>query len=246
MPDYLGVIHDTIWTGDDASGYRTSMRWTATGTDAARGVPIVSSVIANCVVLGDRYVEEWAGANSKHGTDQLGIDPDTAATDLVASGPPPGGNAGRSAQEQGATVPAVPETVDGAGLFVVELLDGLYNRRDLDLVEKRYAPGAPYVFGASQRQAGHTGVRSEAGRWLDLLPDARLEVEELYWLDDGPARSRVAVRYRIRGTAQAAGGAAAPVSIMGIHHVHVRGDLVVAEWAEYDELALRAQVLRRG
>jgi hypothetical protein len=37
FPDYLGMIHDTIWTGDDASGYRTSMRWTARGVPRAAG-----------------------------------------------------------------------------------------------------------------------------------------------------------------------------------------------------------------
>ena len=32
-PDFHGDIDDTIWTGSEDEGYRTSMRWTWTGTD---------------------------------------------------------------------------------------------------------------------------------------------------------------------------------------------------------------------
>ena len=83
-----------------------------------------------------------------------------------------------------------------------------------------------------------SAVRAEVGRWLDLLPDSRATVDELYWNDEAPGRARVAVRFRVSGTA--AGDR--PVEIMCIHHLHVRGSLVVAEWSEYDELALRRQV----
>lgn len=246
-PDLRGVIPDTIWTGDDVSGYRTSMRWQSFGTNtgvgplgAPTGRVVRDSCIANCVVLGTQYLEEWNVANPHHTAEQLGLDEDEALRLLHHPATAPGADH-RPAAEQGATVPAIPERVDGAGELVVDLLHGLYNRRDLSLVERRYATGAPYLFGASRWGTGHAAVRAEVARRLDLLPDLSLTIKELYWLDDAPRRSRVAVRYQLEGTATT-DGSAAPVSVMGIHHLHVRGDLVVAEWAELDELALQAQV----
>jgi hypothetical protein len=257
FPDYRGLIHDTIWTGDDASGYRTSMRWTARGTlggggadgpadrgaAASTGAVVHNSAIANCVVLHGQYVEEWAGENPGQLDDQLGIDSDSPAT-LVpeVEQQAPVHSDSPTAVDHGATVPAVPERVDGPGLLVVELLHDLYDRRDLGVVERVYAAGAPYTFGATRWQIGHQGVRAEVGRWLDLLPDSRATVDELYWVDEAPGRARVAVRFRVSGTA--AGDR--PVEIMSIHHLHVRGGLVVAEWSEYDELALRRQLRGTG
>ena len=241
FPDYLGMIHDTIWTGDDASGYRTSMRWTARGTlgggqaAGATGAVVHNSAIANCVVLHGQYVEEWAGENPLHLDDQLGMLSDALLPGVDPQAPVHSDSP--TAADHGATVPAVPDRLEGPGLLVVELLHDLYDRRDLAVVERRYAAGAPYTFGASRWRAGHEGVRAEVGRWLGLLPDSRATVDELYWVDEAPGRARVAVRFRVSGTA--AGNR--PVEIMCIHHLHVRGGLVVAEWSEYDELALRRQ-----
>ena len=249
LPDYRGVIQDTIWTGGDAAGYRTSMRWIARGTRSRTGTlgsrdgkPLLSSCIANCVVLGGQYVEEWGAGDGQSFHEELDADLDAAATEIARSDAPAGEAGRRRTRELGTQVPAIPQPLAGSGLYVQELLHDLYNQRDLDVVEKRYAPGAPYTFSVSRWNAGHDGVRREVSRWLDLLPDLQLDVEELYWQDDAPRRSRVAVRYRLTGTAQR-GGRDRPVTVTGIHHVHVRGDLVVAEWAEYDSLALHAQLM---
>ena len=45
-------------------------------------------------------------------------------------------------------------------------------------------------------------------------------------------------------TARDDAGKEHPISLMGFHHIHVRGDKVVAEWAEHNELALLAQLGR--
>lgn len=252
--DYYGIIDDTIWTGDDERGYRTSMRWIARGTHDGHsdelgeptGNHVIKSSIANCVVLGDQYIEEWAGANPKAFRDQLGLSEDDAVAAWKPSGMPFGEDAAARTRSLGATVPAVPEVLDGPGKVVWELLDALYNRRDLSVADRRYAPGAPYSFGTTRLGFGPAGARAEVQRWLDLLPDLRLDLEELYWNEDTPQSARVAVRYRITGTATDGRGDQRPISLMGIHHIHVRGDLVTAEWAEYNEIALRAQLAGTG
>lgn len=248
FPDLRGVIPGLIWTGDDVAGYRTSMRWQSQGTNTGPGLVgeptgrvVHNTAISNCVVLGDQYIEEWEATDHRYFAEQLGLDIDAAVRLLHE---PAGSSAEQHtrSQQDGARVPVIPARVDGAGEFVLDLLDGLYNRRDLSLVERRYAAGAPYQFGASRWNVGHRQISDEIGRRLRQLPDLALHVEELYWLDDAPNRSRVAVRYTLSAMAHVH-GEARPVSLLGIHHIHVRGDLVVAEWAELDELALYAQLL---
>lgn len=246
--DYHGVIDDTIWNGDDRQGYRTSMRWIARGTHdghsslgAPTGRPVVNSSISNCVVVGDKYVEEWAGGNALALAEQLGLPVADWVEHNRRSSMPTGKAAVEQTRSLGAAVPAVQQPLEGAGQLVWQLLDGLYNRRDLSLADRHYAPGAPYSFGTTRIGFGPVGARAEVQRWLELLPDLELVVDELYWNDDTPTRSRVAVRYRITGTATDESGGQQPVAVMGFHHVHVRGELVTAEWAEYNEVALIAQ-----
>ncbi|MGW2346535.1 ester cyclase [Streptomyces sp. NPDC001661] len=248
FPDYLGVIQDTIWTGDDLSGYRTSMRWVSRGTHhgpGAWGEPtgrvITNSCIANCVIVGGVYAEEWGVGNGRFLAEQLDRDVADAARRTIPTGAVFGAAGREATRGFGAAVPAIPARVDGPGLFVVELLDRLYNHRDTTVADKLYAPGAPYVFGASRYRIGPAGVRTEVADRLRLLPDLELSVEELYWNHDTRDRARVAVRYLLTGTATV-NGTERPVSLTGVHHIHVRGDLVVAEWSELDELALHRQL----
>ncbi|MHC3000621.1 ester cyclase [Microbacterium sp. HJ5] len=249
--DYYGVINDTIWTGDDESGYRTSMRWIAHGTHdgesrigAPTGRRVANSSISHCVIRGDQYVEEWAGGNSLRFLEQLGLDTEAAAKRLTSTSAPRGEEAREATRRLGVTVPAIPEVVDGPGRVVADLLHGLYNDRDLSWTDRVYAPGAPYSFSTSRVGFGAAGARAEVQRWLDLLPDLSLEIEELYWNLDGEDGGRVAVRYQIQGHAHDETGKERPISLMGFHHIHVRGEKVVAEWAEYNELALLAQMGR--
>jgi hypothetical protein len=58
-PDFPGSSTTPIWTGDEATGYRTSMRWTWSATNSgpsifgpATGRPVRFAAIANCVVRG--------------------------------------------------------------------------------------------------------------------------------------------------------------------------------------------------
>lgn len=245
---YVGAIDDTIWTGDDRSGYRTSMRWTWRGTTTGAGPlrpppgrAVTGSTIANCLVVGERIVEEWKAGDPAFAAQQMGIEPATALERLAEDDAGYDSADRRTGEQLGATVPAIPPDPAESELFVTELFHALYNARDLAAADRCYAPGAPYTYGRSRVSAGPLGVRAEVSRWLDLLPDLRLVVEELYSNQDDVARSRVAVRYRITGTARTAAGERS-VSTMGVHHLHVRGDLIVAEWAEYDSLALRAQL----
>lgn len=84
-PDFHGIIDDTIWTGSEDEGYRTSMRWTWTGTDSggtgfgpATHRYVKFMAIANCIVQGEVIVEEWLGANPLSQARQLGYSAEDA------------------------------------------------------------------------------------------------------------------------------------------------------------------------
>lgn len=240
--DDIGFIPDLIWAGDDDSGYRTSMRWLSRGVHVPTGRPVQASCTANCVVRAETYLEEWSGVNGRQLVEQLELDVHAAAGRLGRSQAPRGTKGWERTRSLGVRVPAVPPHPTTGEQFVAELIDDLYNSRSERVFQQRYAPGAPYAFGVSRWRHGPDAVRDEVGRLLGLGPDLRTHIEELYGMEDGPGRHRVAVRHLLSGTGRTPRGDR-QVALSCFHHVHVRDGLVVAEFVEYDELSLHAQLL---
>lgn len=234
FPDFDGVIADTVWTGSEATGYRTSMRWTWTATNTsstvfgpATGKPAQHSAIANCVIEGDQIVDEWLSSNTLSLVRQLGFSEQHAVTSWKASDPGP--VSGKR--------PSWNVTPDGPGSTVAELLDGVFNRRDLSVVEHGYSQGATQQRGIDRSSPSRAGIRHWYEQWLDRCPALSWSVDDSYWLpaeDQRPAR--VATQWTLHGETYDA-----PFRIAGISHHHVQEGRVVAEWTEYDQLALLAQ-----
>ncbi|WP_219416483.1 EamA family transporter [Pseudonocardia nigra] len=165
---FRGVIDDTIWTGNDRDGYRTSMRWTWTGKnvgDTVFGGPsgrdVRFSVIANCVVLGELYVEEWKAWNPRNLAGQVGVAPDVAVERWQQAVADAGYDRteGRPAEDFGVRVPAVPERIDGPGEVVLEHLTTIFGKGDLGQVHKAYADQPSLHVGVDRSYHGPAGVR---------------------------------------------------------------------------------------
>ncbi|WP_369200029.1 ester cyclase [Streptomyces sp. PU-14G] len=247
---FRGLIDETIWTGNDRDGYRTSMRWTWTARNAGDpvfGGPIGRwirvSATANCVVMGEHYVEEWKGWNPGARAAQLGIDLDTAAQlwDQASAGEQQ--PEGKPAADFGVRVPAIPERVDGAGELVQEHLTTLFGKGDADRVFHAYSNDAHLSVGTSRTYHHLAGIKNYVDDWLRLVPEREFRIDELYWLEDFNL-DRVAVRWNLAGVVPTADGER-EVSVMGINHVHVHGGKIVAEFAEFDELSLYRQITGR-
>jgi predicted ester cyclase len=238
FPDFAGIIDDTIWTGDEATGYRTSMRWTWTATNSgasifgpATGRPVRFAAIANCVVRGEVIVEEWLGVNPLSLARQLGVDDATALERWTAVNPIPGADAPPA-------LTAVPSGLDAGGAIaaVTSVLDAVVTGRDLAAVEKAYSPEARLLHGIDRPYDGTDSVRAFYAGLLDLLPDATWRLDDAYARPQDELPARAAVQWTLSGTSEGT-----PVRLSMFSHSHVVDGRIVAEWVEYDQLALLRQ-----
>ncbi|MGW2346523.1 ester cyclase [Streptomyces sp. NPDC001661] len=229
FPDFHGVIDDTIWTGDETNGYRTSMRWTWTATNTGPSPfgpatlrPVCFSAIANCVVRGEVIVEEWLGTNPLSLARQLGFN---AATTLASHTPPPPGTTG--------TRPTWTPDVSGPGLVVTEAWDAAFNAGAPARMSAIHAPNSTVRVGADRELQGPDAVTAWAAGWQKAAPGLIWSLDDQYWLpgQDGDP-DRVASQWTLQNE---------DIRICGISHHHVSHGRIVAEWTHYDELALLAQ-----
>jgi predicted ester cyclase len=228
FPDFHGVIDDTIWAGDEESGYRTSMRWTWTATNtgpSAFGPPtgreVRFSAIADCVVRGQVIVREWLASNPLALAAQLGLDHEQALARLAP--PAPGIADVRPEGEPSST---------GPGRVVADAMRACAEG-DVATVTRAYAPEAVVTLGPDRGLAGAAGVAAWGERWRAAVPGLTWSLDDQY---GRPAErglpERVATRWTLAGEG---------VRVRGISHHHLAGGRIVAEWTHYDELALLAQ-----
>jgi ketosteroid isomerase-like protein len=85
-----------------------------------------------------------------------------------------------------------------ANVELVRAMYAAFNRRDFDAWLAHFDPEVVWYAGADEPEPGpfrgHQGTMELVARWLDLLPDLRLEVEE--YIDAG---EYVSVPARVRG-----------------------------------------------
>ncbi|MEC5180584.1 ester cyclase [Arthrobacter sp. CG_A4] len=228
-PDFHGVIDDTIWTGSEEAGYRTSMRWTWTGTDTggtaygpATGGAVTFMAIANCIVRGEVIVEEWLGANPLAQARQLGYSLEDAV---------------RATQYPGArrvTRPSFEFTRTAEGDLVRQAFTSVLEGR---LESGLYAADCVTAFAPDVQRDGAGAVLEWALGLRAALGPLSVEVDDQYSLPaSGKLPLRVATQWRIAGT-----GPRGPVEFSLISHHHLVGGRVTAQWLAYDELALAHQ-----
>ncbi|WP_433136207.1 ester cyclase [Actinomadura nitritigenes] len=227
FPDFHGQIDDTIWTGDEKTGYRTSMRWTWTGTNAgpsafgpATGRRVAFTAIADCVIRGEMIVEEWLGANPLDLARQLGL----TEQETLQAVPPP--------LKAAALRPLVSRTCGDAGEVVADSwttrLDGSWRSGADD-----YAPDAVVSLGPQRLLRGRDEITGWSDRWRALAGGLTWSLIDQY---SRPARcgdwERVATRWALEGNG---------MRLSGISHHRVLNGKIMAEWTQYDELSLLAQ-----
>ncbi|MEO8220546.1 MAG: ester cyclase [Specibacter sp.] len=225
-PDFHGIIDDTIWTGSEEEGYRTSMRWTWTGTDVggtvygpATGKKVTFTAIANCVVHGEVIVEEWLGANPFAQARQLGY----SLQDAV----------------QATSSPTVSQVVRPSFEFTSSLEGDIVQRAFTSALDGRidaelYAPGCRSSFAPDVQLDGATAVANWANVLRASLGPLTAHIDDQY---SQPATDtlplRVATQWRLEGN-----GPDGPVEFSLISHHHLDDGQITAQWLTYDELSL--------
>jgi predicted ester cyclase len=260
FPDIRDLIEDVVWTGNDADGYRTSMRWTWTARNTGHSVygpptgrRVVVSGIANCIVKGENVVEEWVAYNELSLIRQLGLDVREVLRNISDgydphSDPQPAGEVERLFGQ--APPPELPPG-DAEGFdiedFVRRSFHDIWNRRMFGKIPDYYAPNY-LCHGTSDRELYGLGdFTQDVLARIAMFPDATMHVDDLYWNDDGDGRYRTAVLWTMLGTHDGPGVYGPPtgrrVRIMGITQHRVKYGRFVEEWTEYGEFNLMKQLL---
>lgn len=211
------------------------MRWIWTGTNTGEsifgpptGQRVRFSAIANCVVQGDQIVEEWLSSNPLSLARQLGISAEVAGTRWRDGNPSPGAGAR----------PSWEPKLDGVGRTVAEVLGSIFNERDPEAAVRGYREDAVQHLGTDRSNSSVSAIARWFQRWLELCPDLVCSIDDSYWHPaDGTRPDRVATQWTLQGEHRSG----APFRVACVSHHHLLDGRIVAEWTEYDELALLRQ-----
>ncbi len=260
FPDIRDFITDTIWTGNDQDGYRTSMRWTWTARNTGysiygspTGKRVVVSGIANCIVRGEHIIEEWVAYNELSLIRQLGLDVHAVLRQQMAQRPfvnEMQRAVGEVDRLIGQGPPELMPPKHGAAFdiedFVRRSTHEIWNWRLFGKIPEYFA--ANYLcHTASDRELYGVGdYTQDVLARIAAFPDAAMQIDDLYWNDDGDGRYRVAVLWTMLGTHTGPSIYGPPtghrVRVLGITQYHVAGGKFVQEWTEYGEFNLMKQL----
>jgi predicted ester cyclase len=259
FPDRRAFADEVIWAGDDEAGFHTSHRVIGTGRNtghSAYGPPtgrkILTRTIANCFVKENMISEEWLVRDALSLVRQLGLDENEVVDRMLAADEHNGvkSSYGPSERVAGQTLPPPnPEkTGDGfdVGWFVQRSLNEVWNWRLFNKITDDYAPNYLCYTSSNRTIYGIGGFRAYVMAFIVAFPDARLNVDHLYWIGNEREGYRVATRWTLIGTHDGPSHygtpTGKPVNVMGVTHHLIQDERFVKEWTVFDELALLKQL----
>lgn len=243
-PDRTGQAEDVIWEqrGDDAflsshlvlSGDLRTSAWSRT--------------IANCLYRQGRMVEEWVVRDSLAGAIQQGKDPDEVARAQAFRGysgswlePAPKdpilvGDSG-----------ARPDLYRSEVEHVLELINTVWNERDLQRVEKFFMRDLVLNTVGNRVVIRPEGYRRALLGFLESFPAGQFEVRDIQTnYDVRYAGLRVAVTWKFTGAYNGKENYGSltnkPVDVLGISQFTFHKGALVKEVRLWDDIALRTQI----
>ncbi len=263
FPDRSLYADNIIWTGNDRLGFYTSHRITSHMTNLgasefgpATGRRATVTTLADCVVRGNRILEEWLVRDNFSLVLQLGLDPHAVARARAAGGgrrPAPAQRADRVRRRpllREWRPPAEPGPGGAACQQAADSWRALWNERDFAVVRQVYAPTCTVWAPSGRVLFGHGEIIGWYIHVLGALPDARTRVEHVCAVPYTDRGFDVAIRWTLDGTHTGYGLHLPPtgrsIHILGITHWRVIGGLVMEEWTVFDELAVLTQIYGRA
>ena len=246
---------EVIWAGDDEAGFHTSHRVVHLARNTGHseyGPPTGRKIkhlgIANCFVRENMISEEWVVRDGLALVRQLGLDENAVVDRMLAADERDGVKPGHGPPERvaGQTTPPPNPEKTGTGFdvewFVRRSLNEVWNWRLFDRIARDYAPNYLCYTSSDRRIYGTGDFKAYVLALIAAFPDARMNVDDLYWVGDEREGYRVATRWTLVGTHDGPSVYGAPtgrpVEVMGITHHLVKGGRFVKEWTVFDELAL--------
>lgn len=263
FPNRRAFADDVIWSGNEDDGFHTSHRVTSIGhhTGYGRyGPPTGRRVfrrgIANCLVKENLIVEEWLVQDTMTVVRQLGLDPLEVVDEMIAedrrNGVQPAFTyaQGHPQRTNGQSEPEPVPVATGEGFdvetFVRARLHEIWNWRLFNKIAEHFVPNYVCCTVPNRTLYGTGDYQAFVMALLVAFPDARFNIDHLYWNGDDKRGYRVMVRWSLIGTHRGPSvygkPTGKPVHIMGISHHHVKDGKFVQEWTIFDELAILKQI----
>ena len=259
FPDRRVYADEVIWTGNDEDGFHTSHRVVSLGRNtgySSYGPPTGRKFnyrgMANCFVKENRITEEWLVRDSLALVRQLGFNENEIVDELLAheerNGLQP--SYGDTERVAGQTLPPPNPEKTGDDFDIEEFIrrsqNEIWNWRLFNKITEYYVPNYLCNTSSDRTIYGLGDFRAYVMAFIVAFPDARMNVDHLYWIGDGKDRYRAATRWTLIGTHDGPSvygkPTGKPVNIMGITHHLVQDGKFVKEWTVFDELALLKQL----
>lgn len=263
FPDRKAYADDVIWSGNEDDGFHTSHRVTSIGHHTGwgrfgppTGRRAFRRGIANCLVKENLIVEEWLVQDTMTVVRQLGLDPLAVVDDMIADDRRNGVEPafayahGHPQRTQGQSTPEPVPVATGEGFDIEAFVRGrfheIWNWRLFNKIAEYFVPNYVCYTVPSRTLYGTGEYQAFVLALLVAFPDARFNIDHLYWLGDDRQGYRVMTRWSLIGTHRGPGvygkPTGKPVQIMGISHHHVQNAKFVQEWTIFDELSVLKQI----
>ena len=254
FPDRRLFPEDVIWAGDDENGFYSSHRIRSTAThrgESLYGPPtgrrIKYRVIADCIVKGNKIIEEWLVRDDLHIIRQLGLDVHAFVEKLVSQYPEKYSPVPELAHESERDE-FLPEANDPFDVenFIKNASHSAWNLRQLDSFKHAYLSTVVCHSASGRELFGQAELSQFAIDWLACFPDGKMRFDHFCTLGDDASGYRTSLRWTFTGTHLGYGiygkPSGKPVRIMGITQAFVRSGKILEEWTVFDELNLLCQI----
>lgn len=254
FPDRRLLGEDVIWSGTPEEGMLSSHRIFSTATHAhggvygeATGKKLKYRIIADCHAINNQINDEWLIRDQGAIVRQMGWEPKTYASDLIA----------REGGPEACVTPLTPHT-DQPGPYKSKGNDNDWGQKYADIITRIMGADLAVVPAEYDRAVqtaypgGETGVSHDSvdSFWMGLraaFPDAEFSIDHVIGREDPLMPPRAAVRWSLWGKHSGWGHFGQPsgaeVYVLGISHAEFGPWGLRREFTLYDETAVWKQIL---
>lgn len=260
FPDRKLFADAVVWTGDDQAGFFTSHLITSVAHNTGysiygppTGRKVVWRAIALCFVKENRICEEWLLRDDLEVIRQLGLDTEQVLADLAARTPrhppQPHGEVERGiGQLPPEILPPKPSPEFDVDDFIRRSTHEIWNWRMLNKVREYYADGYRGHLCSGRELYGQQEYVAFVLSLLAAFPDARFDVEQLFWNEEEDGSIRTSMRWSLPGTHLGHGIYGPPtgarVHIWGLTQHLIREGEILEEWTLFNELHILKQLFQ--
>lgn len=254
FPDRRLIGEDVIWSEDKPGMFFSSHRNLSIATNLhdspfgpATGKRAVYRNIADCAMTENRIYEEWLTRDNLALVTQLGFDPHEVAKKLARSGKVKDAPKGFPEAMEGQLYPATYKAKDdSAGERTLEMHQGIFGCKRLDLVRTFFADNAAVHYINNQELVGHEEIMGAFIGLLSSFPSAQHVVDRVTCNAYENGETHVAVRWRLRGLHEGLGFFGAPsgnpVELLAVSHYVVNHGKITEAFIVFDAIDVLRQI----